>query len=517
MLFRLNFFLFYLLLLSGTALHSQEKKVRISIKEAVANVIENNLTVKNAKLELLKSDSPELKNDAKYSWKIYGDLTSFKTENPLNATTILSGTKISNDRIAAGVEKQFHTGTYFMAEVSTVRFDSNAFEGQNALLNPRFSTLAIKPLYTGALTFKLSQELWKYSFGTFEKNKEKILQTQAAIDRDQLVFLLSNIVAKTLIDYWSLAILDNAVLTYEKLLKNAKQIRGITYEKQRIGIAEAFDGSMWNSIAAGLESQLERAKLDRYAAEVNLKRILGVDPSMQVEGVTDLIEEIPPGISYEKDLAYAYEKRIELRNLKRFREKSRLVRKNAEEEDEPSVKLSAMYSTRGQTLLSPQDNYINTGQGILSLKYPEARAEINISYPLWDEGVKETLREAKVNEKQLEEQEEAFRKEVAVELRNRIDAINTSYLTLKNAKKAKDETDRYFRGLYAKYSSGRFTSLMVKNALDALAQSELQIIQAKVNFNINLVRYDLVKNSLFEKYDVDPDKVIEEILKKTRQ
>ncbi|HNO27070.1 MAG TPA: TolC family protein, partial [Leptospiraceae bacterium] len=79
-----------------------------------------------------------------------------------------------------------------------------------------------------------------------------------------------------------------------------------------------------------------------------------------------------------------------------------------------------------------------------------------------------------------------------------------------------EETDRYFRGLYAKYSSGRFTSLMVKNALDALAQSELQIIQAKVNFNINLVRYDLVKNALFEKYEVDPDKVIEEIIKKTK-
>ncbi|HNN05423.1 MAG TPA: TolC family protein, partial [Leptospiraceae bacterium] len=495
MLFRSKSFFICLILLYGAGLYSQDKKtVRISIKEAVANVIEHNLTVKNAKLEILKTDTPELKNHGKFNWTVFGEVTSFKTQNPVNQTTILSGTKVSNDRIAAGIEKQFHTGTYFMAEISTVRFDANAFEGQSAYLNSRLAFLAIKPLYTGALTFKLSQELWKYSFGKYEKNKEKILQTQAAIDRDQLVFLLSNIVAKTLIDYWSLAILDNAVLTYEKLLKNAKQIRGITYEKQRIGIAEAFDGSMWNSIVAGLESQVERAKLDRYAAEVNLKRILGVDPSMQVEGVTDLIEEIPSGISYEKDLAYAYEKRIELRNLKRLREKSRLQRKNAEEEDEPSVKLSAMYSTRGQTLLSPQENYINTGQGILSLKYPEARAEINISYPLWDEGVKETLREAKVNEKQIEEQEEAFRKEVAVELRNRIDAINTSYLTLKNAKKAKEETDRYFRGLYAKYSSGRFTSLMVKNALDALAQSELQIIQAKVNFNINLVRYDLVKN-----------------------
>jgi hypothetical protein len=34
-----------------------------------------------------------------------------------------------------------------------------------------------------------------------------------------------------------------------------------------------------------------------------------------------------------------------------------------------------------------------------------------------------------------------------------------------------------------------------------------------VNFNINLIRYDLAKNYLFEKYDVDVYKVLDELKK----
>jgi hypothetical protein len=135
------------------------ESLRLSLEDAVRNVLENNLTVKNAKMEIAKSDSATIKNTSKFVWKAFADITVFQNVLPINNTTLIAGNRISQDKIAAGFEKQYETGTYVNLEASSTRFDSNAFEGSIGLLFPAFSSLALKPLYTGAFTVKISQEL----------------------------------------------------------------------------------------------------------------------------------------------------------------------------------------------------------------------------------------------------------------------------------------------------------------------------------------------------------------------
>lgn len=498
-------------------IYAQETKTQLKLEDAVKQVLENNLTVKNAKLEVAKTLSPSDKNESKFVWKIYGDITSTQINNPFNQNNIFSGTKISNDKIAIGIEKEFKTGTYFVVEASTVRFDSNAFEGTLGQAFG-FSNLAIPPLYTGALSIKLSQELWKYSFGKTEKNKEKILQTQAEIERDKLVLLLTQVVAKVLVDFWTLAIYESASNTYEKLLKNARFILNITYQKQKIGTADGFEINLWNSIVRNLESTYEKAKLDEKISFINLTRILGVDPkTTNISGVTELKEEIPKDISYERDLEYALRKRIELKNLKKAAKLAKLNLENAEEEDAPSIKVTASYNTIGQTLISPQDNFLNTNLGVFSLRYPEKRIDLTVKYPLDDIGLKANINDAKLSIAQLSEQEKDLVKEISTELQDRIQAIEASYKTMKTAQRNVIENQRYYNGLVEGFRAGRFPALQVKTGLDNLAIAELQYIQAKVNFNINLLRYEIAKNSLFDNYGIDPDKVIEEILNKANE
>ena len=69
------------------------EELKLSLEDAVRNVLENNLTVKNAKMEIAKSDSNTIKNSSKYVWKIIGDVSVFKNVQPLNNTTIISGNK----------------------------------------------------------------------------------------------------------------------------------------------------------------------------------------------------------------------------------------------------------------------------------------------------------------------------------------------------------------------------------------------------------------------------------------
>ena len=424
----------------------------------------------------------------------------------------MSGTKLQTDKLSAGIEKQFSTGTYFLAEVSTIRFDSNALE--NPLTTPAaFAFLGVKPLHTGAVSVKLSQELLKYSFGRTEKTKEQILRTQSAIQQDTLIFQLTQLVTQTLVEYWSLSVADSAVLTYERLLENAKSISKLTARKQAIGTAERFEQSQWNSVVANVESQVERTKLDRDDAKRRLQRILGVDSQTEINGVTDLVEVIPE-INLEADIKYALENRIDLKNLKRQKELAKLGLSVAEDEDMPSVKISGTASSRAQSLLSPQDNYyLGNYNGIRSWKYPEYRADVTLSYPLWDQGVKTTIRDSQINIKEITDQEAALTREIEDELRTRYEAIKSSYSVLLTAKRTEEETKKFYDGLVTKFIQGRYSALAVKNALDAFTQAQLVGFQAKVNFNINLLRYDLAKNYLFEKYDIDVYKVLDELKK----
>ena len=507
--------LFLLLLLFVSPILGQEtnpKVLRLSLKDAVKKVIETNATVQNAKFEILKADTPIYKNESKFTWKIIAEVAKSEVKLPYNQNNFLSGTKLQTDKLSAGIEKQFSTGTYFLAEVSTIRFDSNALE--NPLTTPAaFAFLGVKPLHTGAVSVKLSQELLKYSFGRTEKTKEQILRTQSAIQQDTLIFQLTQLVTQTLVEYWSLSVADSAVLTYERLLENAKSISKLTARKQAIGTAERFEQSQWNSVVANVESQVERTKLDRDDAKRRLQRILGVDSQTEINGVTDLVEVIPE-INLEADIKYALENRIDLKNLKRQKELAKLGLSVAEDEDMPSVKISGTASSRAQSLLSPQDNYyLGNYNGIRSWKYPEYRADVTLSYPLWDQGVKTTIRDSQINIKEITDQEAALTREIEDELRTRYEAIKSSYLVLLTAKRTEEETKKFYDGLVTKFIQGRYSALAVKNALDAFTQAQLVGFQAKVNFNINLLRYDLAKNYLFEKYDIDVYKVLDELKK----
>ncbi|MBK8394106.1 MAG: TolC family protein [Leptospiraceae bacterium] len=507
--------LFLILLFLGTPIFGQESKsnvLRLSLKDTVKQVIETNATVQNAKFEILKADSPIYKNESKFTWKLIGEVLKSETKLPYNQNNFLSGTKLQTDKLSAGIEKQFSTGTYFMAEVSTLRFDSNALE--NPYTTPSaFAFLGVKPLYTGAVSVKLSQELLKYSFGRTEKLKEQMLRTQSAIVQETLIFQLTQLVTQTLVEYWSLSVYDSSVVTFEQLLENATKIRNLTTRKQTIGTAERFEASQWNSVVASVESQLERAQLERNDAKRRLQRILGVSPTTEISGVTDLVENLPD-INLEQDIIYALENRIDLKNLRRQKELSKQGLSVAEDEDMPSLKLSGTASSRAQSLISPQDNYyLGNYNGIRSWKYPEYRADITLSYPLWDKGVKTSIRDAQVNIKEMADMEAALKKEIEDELKSRYEAIQSSHTVLLTAKQTEEETKKFYDGLVTKFIQGRYSALAVKNALDAYTQAQLIGLQAKINFNINLLRYDLAKNYLFEKYDIDVYKILNDLKK----
>ncbi|WP_411824901.1 TolC family protein [Leptospira sp. 'Mane'] len=506
---------------SGTSIpeektDSNKKVLHLTVAQAIEQVIENNIIVQNAKLEIVKADTPELKNQSRFTWKALAGIQSSKQYFPDNRNNLFLGTQRQNDKISAGIEKQFRTGTYFKTEVSSVRFDTNAFENPYNPQTASFSALATKPMYTGAVSFTLSQELLKYGFGRTEEDKEKLLKNQTLLVRENYINILTQLVVKILVDYWSLGIIDSQISTFEKVLKNTEEIRRLTIRKQSLGLSEGFEVNQWNQAYLRASSQLEKSRVDRLEAERNLVRVLNVDPSSSVAGVTDLTETLPIGIDREKDKAYALKNRIDYLMLQRQKEIARLALANANDEDNPSLKASVSYSSIGQNFISPQEAYIARQNGITSLRFPQVSAELKMSYPLWNQGTKAGIKEAEVNQQVIDIQLSSLEQEITQEIDTRYEMIISSHALLEDLKKTKKETEVFYNGLMERFRQGRFTAVNVKNALDSLAQAELGVTQARINFNINLVRYELAKNSLFEKYGVDLYAILAEVEKKAK-
>lgn len=473
----------------------------LTIEEAVQNVIRNNVSVQNAKFEILKADSPELKNESKFAWKIIGGVTVFKQQLPQNNINLFQGTKISQDRLTAGVEKQFQTGTYFKVEAYSQRFDSSAFEDPNTT-PAQFAILGIPPLYTGGLTFTLSQELLKYSFGKSEERTREILKSQTKIKRDEMINLLTQLVVSVLVDYWSLSIYDSQVDTFSKLYKNTEEIKVLTQRKRNLGLSESFEVNQWNSVLSQTASLLEKAKIERLQKERDLVRILNVDPNSKIAGVTDLNLNPPKLTNQNEDLEYAYKNRLDLITLQRSRRMAELGLANALEEEIPSVKASLSYGNISQSLEAPYLNW-NTQRGVYSFLYPQLYAELKMEHPLWNEEVKAEIQAAKIDGASLKIAEEELKASIRDELQDRRDQILSSYKVLQETIQTQKENEKYYNGLLSRFRQGRYNAVVVKTALDALVQTDLALTQAKINYNINLLRYDLAKNYVFEKYGVD--------------
>ncbi|EMF84127.1 outer membrane efflux domain protein [Leptospira weilii serovar Topaz str. LT2116] len=101
------------------------------------------------------------------------------------------------------------------------------------------------------------------------------------------------------------------------------------------------------------------------------------------------------------------------------------------------------------------------------------------------------------------------------ELENRYATILAGKDILEGAKKRREEANKFYRGLSERFRQGRFTAVAVKTALDNVIQSELQVTQAKIQLNIDILRYELAKNHIFEKFGVNVNDIIDRLMKMT--
>lgn len=483
------------------------KPIPLTMEQTIRLVLDNNNQVRIQQLEIIKSDTDLLKDESQYAPVLEGGYQGSYKKGQKYPGYLSQGNIEDTDRIYGKVKQLFQTGTYFEAEVSDTRFDSNRNEGDygESLIGGGGDQLRPqRPLHAGALTFVLRQELLKNAFGYNQRRVNDINRNNAAIQRQNLVYELTGLVVSTMVEYWQLSIAEENVRTSEELLSNTRNIRGITIQKRGIGLAESFEVNQFNALLAQAEARLDIVKLDRNSKRRSLLRVMNLDPELALAGSSELITELPKDLDAERDLETAYASRPDFKSIKLQMENARKAFEVAENQLLPSVSVGGSYSSRdyGRHATSAYNEVPNG-------RYPEVGVEFKVEYPLWNESARVDARNAKVSLRQLQIQEEQLRRQIRDEVYEGLENIRVTYGAMQKARSALNETQAFYAGLVRRYRQGRFNANTVKEALDALVQARQAMMEAIINYNISLVRYDLTRNTIFTKYAIDIDSVVD--------
>ncbi len=480
-------------------------RTAFTLEDTLRLALRNGIETRIQQLELQLADGEERRNESQYAPVFSAGYSGTQRTREENGETIFQGTESTIDVYSLGLSKRFATGTQLSIEGSDTRFDSNA--GENTQSSNLPFNIAEEARHTGTVTVSLRQELLRNAFGYSEDRIQRIRRNGTLARRESVRWNLSNLLAGVTVDYWRLSLAEENIQNARELLRNTTNVRNLIRRKAAVGGARRFEVNQWNALVNQAENNYERLLFDRDVNRRSLARRLQLPESDPRLGrVPVLRENIPNDLELSDDTRHALESRPDLRGLSLEIKSARLGVEVAENSALPSLSLGASYAAYDEAPSARQAFGGDLSRGI----YPESRVEFRFEAPLWDEGARTDVRESQLRLKQLQLEYELLEQRVRDDLMDGLQSIRTNHTAFENSRTALQQSRAYYLGLLAEYRRGRFDSVTLKTALDALIQARNEFTAARLNFNIALLQYDLVRNRLFEQFDLDLETIARE-------
>ncbi|MCB1146364.1 MAG: TolC family protein, partial [Leptospiraceae bacterium] len=361
------------------------------------------------------------------------------------------------------------------------------------------------PLHRPSLFVTFQQELLKNSFGYNDRRQLEIAENAYKRQRAATIDLLSGLVVQALVDYWTVTIETSALENAKTEADMTRTVRNIIARNIRIGLAENFDLNQYNSLLANAEAKVAATEQNLKVAVRKLLRTVNMPADTQVEGITNLIDTLPD-LNAEEALQAAFEKRVDYKNAKLELESLEMQSELAANNALPSITANASLTTQGQnTQLLPALQ--NSG----SLDFPVWVVGLKMSYPLWDKEVKATQRNAECNVTKAKIRMEELTQEIRDDVLNKMENVRLTHEVLMRTRESKEQAELYYNRLMARVRQGRFNSVNVKTSLDNLVANRQRELEALVQFNVSILQFDLAKNEIFERYNVDVEKYLAQV------
>lgn len=478
--------------------------IQITIGEAIRTAIQRNHDIITGSYEVAMASSDYEKFQKKYSTFLAADssLKHSKYPNSLAAYTGENETKITT---SAALQKMFSSGTTFSGgikhEYSSKKGGNTPIPtngGDSFYMVPPGTTSSHQPI----LFASVKQELLKNSFGYSDRRLEKMLKNIGEMKKAQTISGLSGIVVSVIADYWAMVTkrtaLDNAILK----LKETRKVRAIVRQNIKYGLSEKFELNYYNALVAGAEATVEISKKEFRDARRDIILAANLKDSTMI-GNTVILKNSAPKINTIQALSDAYEKRADYLSNKLQLKNAKLQKEIYTNDALPSLTAEVIVSSMAN------DESIGSAYGdTATANSPAIEGKIALTYPLDDAEQKTNSRNGTYQLKQAKVQLNKTKIKIKHDVTSAIENINTSYNLYNKLKKARIEAAASYYKLLRSMRKGRFSAATVKTAQDAYLDSKQRELESLIGYNISFLQFEITKNTLFEKFNIDVNKYI---------
>ena len=404
-----------------------------------------------------------------------------------------------------GYTQTFQTGTNFQTTFATNKSSTN---NSLAFINPSLST---------NLQFTVAQPLLR-NFGLFP-NRAPILIARRNLKQARANFAaqVSNIILQIVGDYWNVVLARENLAVQRKSFEEAQ--RSYDHDKKALSLGALPPLDIYRS-----ESQVASRRVGVIHAEYSLKqaadqfrRDIGADLDPAIRALDLELTDQPaplgdlPSMDIAAALSRALANRPEFETSRQQLASDELNVRLAHNNLKPDLELSGFYSGNGvagnQLNATPPPPLLVTGLGdslgqVFHFTYPAYGATLSLNLPIRRHNAEANLADALVSRRQNQYQERRTNQSVTLEVTNAVHSLEEAKLTIEAAKVAVDLARESLHADERKYELGAETVFFVLDAQTQLAQAELNLIQAQVNFQLAVAQLDHATGDLLDHHHV---------------
>jgi outer membrane protein len=484
----------------GLADHVVEGKLVLTLGDSIRLALSNNTDIRldHAQIEFAQ-------NNLRRTHGPFDPLaTSSFADNRTKTPTItqIQGAPILDtlsQTTTFGYSQLFQTGTNFQTSFNSNKLSTN---DSLSLLNPSLSS---------NLQFKVTQPLLK-NFGLFP-NRAPILIAQRNLKQARANFQgeVNDVILQIVANYWNVVLARENLTVQKKSLEEAEKSYDRDKKALSLGALPPLDIYRSQSQVATRRVGVIQAEYSLKQAEDQFRRGVGadLDPAIRVLDLDLTDRPEPTGELPSTDMATALTRALANRpELDRVHEQlasDELSVRLAHNNLKPDLELSGFYAGNGVAGNSPvsgNTGVYNTLSQVFHFTYPAYGASLSLTLPIKNHSGEANLADALVSRTRDQYQERQTKQSITLEVTQAVHALEEAKLTMEAAKVAVDLARDTLRADERKYELGAEAVFFVLDAQTQLAQAELNLIQAQINFQVAVAQVDHATGDLLEHHQV---------------
>ena len=480
--------------------------MELDLTSAYQLALNRNLNLQVGRYTIAAADSNIFANTGIFDPNFTAGMNGDFNRNP--STSVLEGALVNesrNTRLGVGANQLLPTGTYLELQTGGLRFGSNA------------PVYTVNPAYNASLSLTLRQPLLD-GFGTLYNRAGIVI---AEIGRERTATGFETTVVATLRDvenaYWNLVAARRAIEVSEQSLTLAEQLLNETQERVKVGTSAPIDTVQSEATVATRVQDLIYARNLAGNAEDSLKAVLGFDDPREWMVTITTTEEYgynPVEPDLREAIETAHQSRPEIREKHLEISQLDYNAKVAKHVTLPSLDLQATYGfggLDGDTSTQDPDtgdeikqsgNFAGAYDQLTDWQFPRWSVGLNLTVPIGNNEAKARLAQRRYETQQGNVQLGALKQEITRQVRFAVRALYDGAAAVDASTASMVLAERNVEAEQTKFDNGLSTNFQLSEIQKALADAQLRLINAHLDYRKSMVGYREATGTLLDHLNV---------------